>query len=281
MEQLPEKIILEFPTGFVEIYVDFFSRRIRVDNYQGDIRMIIKSVRDFAPEWTEKIIFKSRSADIDYLKSRNLIEEGFIEGYFSGSIMFFMTEYLKSERAVASASSIEQMIQNFEVKSHSVPRRNLSVAVPLSLEDADSIAQIFTETFTFYPTPMNRPDYERSVIQDGTLFFGVKESGKLVSVASAEINSYFGNAELTDCASLIECRGKGYIKTILEFIQTDLKNRDILCHYTLARANEPGINKVFFDLGFKFCGVLRQNCRIGSGMEDMVVWVQNHMESYN
>jgi putative beta-lysine N-acetyltransferase len=273
---LPELKHLKFPSGFADIYQDPYSNRIRIDNYGGSVEHVLDEIRNFIPAWTEKIIFKSRSCDRKYFESENYVMEARIPGYFSGEEMYFLVCYLKPERAQGTVVFQGVPFTDFAMEA----KLNQTIAsdnvTSLLSSDADAIAEIFGQVFQYYPTPMHQPAYVKETMEQGTIYFGIKHSGKLVSVASAEVNYKFSNAELTDCASLPECAGRGYMQDILQTVQTELLNRNIFCHYTLARAGQPGINKVFFKLGFDYCGILKQNCRIGTGLEDMSVWVKNY-----
>ena len=273
---LPELKHLKFPSGFADIYLDPYSNRIRIDNYGGVIEDVLNEIRNFAPSWTEKIIIKSRSCDRKYFESENFVPEARIPGYFSGEEMYFMVCYLKPERAFGTVVLQGDPFANFTIGAKPNQTITSDSVTSLLSSDADAIAEIFIQVFQYYPTPMHQPAYVKETMEQGTIYFGIKHSGKLVSVASAEVNYKFSNAELTDCASLPECAGRGYMQAILQRIQTELLNRNIFCHYTLARAGQPGINKVFFKLGFDYCGILKQNCRIGTGLEDMSVWVKNY-----
>ncbi len=272
---LPEKKVLNFPTGFIEVYLDPFSRRIRVDAYRGTPEDVLDQVRNLIPAWTEKIIIKSRPSDKTYFESENFLSEGHIPAYFSGEDMYFLVSYLKEDRSRAQVEFEGTPFAEFQRSTGLIENILIGDIRQLHSSDADSIALIFDLVFEYYPTPMNQPDYVRQTMDEGTIYFGVFEFGKLVSVASAEINLEFGNAELTDCATSPQFTGRGYMQAILQKIQNELLKRKITCQYTLARASQSGINKVFYNLGFKFCGILKQNCCIGTGMEDMAVWVKN------
>jgi putative beta-lysine N-acetyltransferase len=99
--------------------------------------------------------------------------------------------------------------------------------------------------------------------------------GKIVSAASAEINSFYKNAELTDCATLAEHRKFGLMKMILQELEKDLKNNGIFCAYSIARALSFGMNAALFQLGYSYRGRFMNNCYIYDKLENMNMWVKN------
>ena len=109
-------------------------------------------------------------------------------------------------------------------------------------------------------------------MQQGTTYVYIEEEGEIVSVASAEVNEIFHNAELTDCATLPVAAGKGYMKKLLYFLEQKLKREGITCCYTIARSESLSMNKAFSQLGYTYGGRLVNNCFIYSGLEDMNVW---------
>lgn len=98
--------------------------------------------------------------------------------------------------------------------------------------------------------------------------------GRCVSAASAEINDKHANAELTDCATDRDNRGRGLMHHILTALQVDPAERGIQTAYTMARAGSYGMNKAFFRLGFEYTGRLLNNCDIAGTFEDMNIWTK-------
>ena len=75
-------------------------------------------------------------------------------------------------------------------------------------------------------------------MQDGTVYFGSFFKGEIVSAASAEINTFYKNAELTDCATLVKHQKHGLMKVLLQRLERELKKTECfvsillleLCH---------------------------------------------------
>ncbi|MGD9546028.1 MAG: GNAT family N-acetyltransferase [Candidatus Krumholzibacteriia bacterium] len=142
---------------------------------------------------------------------------------------------------------------------------------------APAIAELMDATFADYPTPI-APEIIRDQIAEGTHVFRfmVDETGSVVASASAEIDHPRASAEMTDCATRPDQRGSGHMAYLLHRLARDVK-RDlgITDLYTLARADEVGMNCVFGKLGYRWTGRLINNCRMPNGWESMNIWCRN------
>ena len=69
---------------------------------------------------------------------------------------------------------------------------------------------------------------------EGTIYYVFFYQGKIVSAASAEVNTFYKNAELTDCATLKEHRKYGLMKIILQELERELTEQGIYCAYSIA-----------------------------------------------
>jgi putative beta-lysine N-acetyltransferase len=260
-------------TASISAYFDEYSRRIRVDDYSGGLGAVLELVSQNILVWTEKLILKVRPQDVPFFKDNGFQQEGFIAGYFSGIDMHFLVRYLSDERShsprVADEDAIVQAVLLVPPAVHPVHNVNVQFAGP---EDIEALARLYRESFLVYPTPVYDPVHVRKTIEEGTVYVLIREGNKVVSAASAEINSKYKNAELTDCATAEGHEGKGYMRALLQALEGDLKKRGITCFYTIARSASYGMNKVFHQLGYTFGGRMTKNCMIYSGMEDMNVW---------
>lgn len=143
--------------------------------------------------------------------------------------------------------------------------------------DAEQIAGLMTQTFEDYPTPIESELINEQIRTLANHFRVVEDSqGQLAAVASAEIDHSRASAEMTDCATRRDLRGKGLMAYILDRLERDLRGRfGITDLYTLARADEIGMNCVFSKLGYDFSGRLINNCRMPNGWESMNVWCKS------
>jgi len=260
---------------WADVCFDPINDRIRMDDYHGEPARVLELVERANPAWSTKIILKVRTPDITVFASGGYREKVIVPEYFGGDDMHFLTRYpdpkreenlLRQENAIILATIRGQ-------SPAPLVRDHTSVQVEAGLyADAVSIANIFKTVFEVYPTPMYEADYIRHTMEEGTRYAVVRSGNNPVAVASAEVNRRFGNAEITDCVTLPEFRGKGYNQAIVGSLCNGLRREGIHCLYTIARSGSFSINKVFNNLGFRYGGTLRNNVRIGSGFEDMNVW---------
>lgn len=110
---------------------------------------------------------------------------------------------------------------------------------------------------------------------EGTIYYGFYYDEEIVSAASAEVNSFYKNAELTDCATLQEHRKHGLMKILLEELEKELKSSGVYCVYSIARSLSFGMNAALHQLGYQYRGRLTNNCYIFDKLEDMNVWVKD------
>ncbi len=260
----------------ITFYEDFFSKRIRIDDYSGDFDCTITLINQSILPWVEKVIVKSRTRDVTAFERSGYRREALVKNYFSGEDMVFVTRYFSANRQVNSKDQEEErIISNLlsEPREEALPAgQSCSFA---TIDDAAALAELYRRSFAVYPTPVGDPDYVRKTIEDGTLYVFIHEHGRLISAASAEINAQYKNAELTDCATSPAARGRGLMRALLTELEQKLKKQGITCLYTIARSESYGMNKVFYQLGYSYGGRMTNNCMIYSGLEDMNVWYKS------
>lgn len=257
-------------------YLDHFNRRIRIDEYNGCIKEVCYLIKEAEQHWVEKVIVKVKKEDVPSFLAHGFTMESYIEGYFLGEGMYFFTKYLDSKRQSNQQWEVENAIIDKILSSEKNSEEFNVEEVQLVTEaDLKELSSLYKNTFPLYPTPLDKIDYLKKTMSLGTVYVCIYDNGKMVSAASAEINEDYKNAELTDCATSIEAQGKGHMKKLLSFLEKHLHERGINCLYTIARANSPSMNKVFYNLDFTFGGCLINNCYIGTGLENLNVWYKN------
>lgn len=138
--------------------------------------------------------------------------------------------------------------------------------------DVDEMAAVYRQVFESYPFPILDPAFLRTSMAEDTAFFGVRHQGRLVALASAEIDREERNAELTDFATIPEYRRKGLARFLLDTAERLLHEMGIITGYTIARAASQGMNTVFARHGYRYGGTLVKNTNICGRIEDMNVW---------
>ncbi|MEO2076523.1 MAG: putative beta-lysine N-acetyltransferase [Bacillus sp. (in: firmicutes)] len=280
MNQTASTIYLEERSYFIDVFLDPFNKRIRVDDYRGNVQQILKRIESLVEQQqAEKLIIKGRRNDFLALMENGLQPEAIVERYFLGSDAFFFSKYftidrkknehwITEDRMIHSIYQLEPSIEkNLPPKEYELKKADENCAAELSA--------MYRQVFQVYPTPLHDPAYVKKTMEDGTLYYVYFYQGKIVSAASAEINSFYKNAELTDCATLTEHRKYGLMKIILKELERELKNRGIFCSYSIARSLSFGMNAVLFQLGYSYRGRLMNNCYIYDKLENMNMWVKN------
>ena len=211
---------------------------------------------------------------------KGLLEEGFeceaqIPGFYKGEEDCWIMGAWPDEgrQELANPKQVARVMDILDAANPPTHRERV-VTSAASVEDAAAIAELIGSVFDVYPTPSDDPAYIAEDIYSGTPYRVVRDGGKIVACASADLVEGALSAELTDCATRPSHRGQGLMSAILADLIIDLKALDFETAFTMARANQVGMNLVFQRLGFDLHGTMSQSCYIGSGLEDMNVWSQ-------
>lgn len=264
----------------MDVFKDPFNKRIRVDDIRGNLHEAIAKAEELAKnELAEKLIIKGRKEQFVSLLEKGFQCEAVIDQYFLGSDAYFFCKYYTHNRKTSEFDLKEDDI----VKNVQKLQRNIeSVSPPkeyelrlIQKEDAVMLAHLYKQVFEIYPTPLHDPEYIKKTIDEGTIYYAFICANDVVSAASAEVNSFYKNAELTDCATLTEHRKYGLMKILLEKLEEELIKKGIYCSYSIARALSFGMNAALHQLGYSYRGRLVNNCYIFDKIEDMNVWVKD------
>ncbi|KRF13501.1 putative beta-lysine N-acetyltransferase [Paenibacillus sp. Soil787] len=263
----------------VSFCLDFLNKRLRVDDYLGNVDAICKRIGEIAKvNALTKVFIKSREDDWQTFLSKGCMLEGIYKGYFNGCDAYCMALYDDLERRTSDYWIKEDQILNQVLALPLKPDRPL---VPehctlriARMEDADRLSALYNQIFQTYPTPMNDPLYIEKTMREGTIYYLVESTDQLISAASAEINTVYANAEMTDCATLPAYRNQGLMRLLMHALEDELITRSITCAYSLSRALSFGMNAVFFQMGYRYYGRLTKNCDIYDKFEDMNLWTK-------
>ncbi|MBT2656280.1 putative beta-lysine N-acetyltransferase [Bacillus sp. ISL-18] len=280
MNQTASTIYVNEANYYCELYLDPFNKRIRVDDYRGNTKLLLERVTEFVTQHQmEKLIIKGRSEDFLTFIEAGFQPEAIVDRYFLGSDAHFFSKFFSPERKRNDHWITEdRMIQSIYQLSPSLDKTIPPKEYELKKADensVDELSALYKQVFQIYPTPLHNPDYIKKTMKDGTIYYVFTYQGKIVSTASAEINAYYKNAELTDCATLTEHRKYGLMKLILQELEKELRNNGIFCAYSIARALSFGMNAALFQLGYSYRGRFMNNCYIYDKLEDMNMWVKN------
>lgn len=264
----------------MEICLDPFNARLRIDDYRGNVQTMHKRVLELAMEnGFTKVFIKSRPEDWQALLSLGYMLEGVFKRYFNGGDAYSMALYFTDERRTSDywmqEDNILRQVLTLPTKpSDELLAQGYSIRLATT-EDAEQLARLYDAVFQTYPTPMNDAAYIKKVMLDGTIFYAVESNRQIVSAASAEVNALYNNAEMTDCATYPEHRKHGLMRHLIVALERELQSRNIYCAYSLARSLSFGMNAVFHQLGYEYTGRMTKNCNIFDKFEDMSLWVKD------
>ncbi len=225
-----------------------------------------------------KIFAKVPSNAADVFKTSGYREEATIPRFYNGKMgVVFFGKYFSNERlTMSNAAEIQKIINLANEKSgqgvptESLPRRfKIRKATP---DDAAGMADIYKEVFATYPFPIHNPHYLRETMKSHIDYFCVLEDGKMVALASAEMDMEGRNVEMTDFATLPSHRGNSLAVRLLARMESEMQQRGMHTAFTIARAISAGMNITFSKLGYKFTGTLVNNTNISGNIESMNVW---------
>lgn len=274
----PRGFDVEVPVAGTEIaaHVDIYSDRLRCDHPDvSDGRALGEALKQEASERGRgRIVVLARADLAEGLESASFETEAVMPGFYDGAEDCAVLGYaVRDERAAGGFTDEVARVDALLGSSEHVTARPRFVQTERAAKrDAAPIAALIDETFAQYPTPSGVPDYIGDMIESGVPFRVVRDGAGIVACASADLVPEARTAELTDCATLPICRGRGYMQAILSDLMGDLRDRGYPTAFTLARARIPGVNLAFERLGFELRGRMRRSCRIGGGLEDMNVW---------
>lgn len=265
----------------MEVYIDPFNKRLRIDDYRGNVAAIVTKAEEMAISLQkEKLIFLTRQEHFTVLVERGFQCEAKVDGYFRSSDAYYFSKYYQEERRFSKNWLMEDGI--LQAAKDTTPSK---VKIPKTYQlkkmeknEAIHLSQLYRQVFNIYPTPLNDHEYIKKTMDDGTIYYGILYNGQLVSCASAEIDALYYHAELTDCATLPQHRKYGLMKKILHTLENELRHQGIYCAFSIARAPSFGMNAVLHQLGYQYRGRLTNNCYIFDKLEDMNMWVKDLSE---
>ncbi|HZK54461.1 MAG TPA: putative beta-lysine N-acetyltransferase [Desulfosporosinus sp.] len=262
------------------ITVDVLNKRLVVNGYSEGTKPPL-----FGPHLIslavskklEKIWLWALPADVtEFLQCGYQIEGSLFHGSFQEfvvSLAYYVSESRGHSDKTQSEDDIIDGVKAEPIKpSHPLP---LEIEIQLLNESfSEQISHLLTQVFTSYPSPVEDPEYIRSLIQKGNIFVGAFLGETLISVAAGYPDPILNRCEMTDCATLEKYRGHSLTERLLAILEQEVKKRGSYTLYTLARAQSFGMNRVFYKLGYNYQGRLINNCDIAGSFEDMNIWVR-------
>lgn len=261
-----------------KLYVDYANNRIKIIDYPGIADSLIREIIEFAKqEGIGKIITNCRIPLLKPFKDAGFKVEGLINGFFCGEDAYCVSYFVDNSRSISRYHEEEDTIISKCTNNQSkfVPGLDTSFTIRnATVNDIPQMIKLFSEVFKTYPSPVFSLEYLKKVMNDKVLFKVVTCDEIVISVASADIDTVNFNAEITDCATYPEYRGKGLLSNLIYSLEEDLKQRGFFTLYSLSRAINPGINFSLSKLNYRYSGRLVNNCHICGCFEDMNIWIK-------
>ncbi len=263
-----------------ELFLDQYNQRLRVLNYEAkDVAELVMALRKLADaNGFDKIIVMASHDDWQAFLRFGYVLEAVLEYYHGGEDAFVVSKFRSQER-LDSPNLMDETLLIEQITAREISaRKSVPEGYTIRLarrEDIFSLLDLYQEIFDSYPSPLKHASYLEHIFQKESLFAVCVHDGAVVAAASAELMPGQRSAELTDCATRKEARGKGLMSHLLLRLEEELCRRAYVCAYTMARGRSYGMNSVFFQLGYEYTGRLINNCDIYGAYEDMNIWVKD------
>lgn len=260
-------------------FVDPANCRLRVQGYQGpDLPGLAQALIGMAREYRlSKVIFYALEDAAPYLEAAGYLLEGRMPRFFAGREAFCYAYFVDTQRGRSPFFSREDELLAL-VSKHKAQSQPLLpegyVVKPLAAGDVEALVQLYRTVFSSYPSPLLDPDYVKKIMASHVYFLAAFHDGRPVSAASAEIDHANLNAEMTDCATLREHRGRGLLTMLLDLLEKEMWKLHMGVIYSLSRAGSYGMNASLHRLGYVFKGRFINNCHIDGRFENMNLWVK-------
>lgn len=273
-----ETIMLAKKDYRADAVLDYFNKRLRIDDYRGNTESLLTDAYKLASDNSfTKVIVKAKACDITFLLKQQFQLEAIIKNYFHSDDAYFFTKYLSEERRKTDCwTKQDSIVTSIYEKKKTVHVQSAAFLFRTAEEhDAKKLAELYRAVFEVYPTPLHSSDYIQKTMRDGTIYYLAEKGDNIVSAASAEINSAYHNAEITDCATLPEVRKHKLMRSLILLLEQKLFENGIFCAYSIARADSFGMNAVLHQLDYEYTGRLTNNCVISTDLENMNVWCKD------
>jgi beta-lysine N6-acetyltransferase len=203
--------------------------------------------------------------------------EAAIPGLFNGcKDGLFMARYYHPDRLIDhSADRVREVLEAARDKAAPVAEGESGEDLECRLAtpaDCAQMADLYRKVFASYPFPIHDPAYLSGTMAENVIYAGIWEQGRLLALASAEVDRDGANAEMTDFATHPDCRGRGLATRLLQDLENLMIESGIRTCYTIARATSFGMNITFAKNGYEYGGTLVKNTQISGGLESMNVW---------
>ncbi|WP_054697370.1 putative beta-lysine N-acetyltransferase [Syntrophomonas palmitatica] len=270
---------LTLPSSYL-CYPEPASNRLIINDHRDLSIQMLQQIKEHASrQGIGKIISKCRNDHLDLFLENGFVQEGKITSYFAGEDAYCVSCFLQSSRAFPRHADKQDKILSqcrvmAEMKRTAEKTGCEFIIRNASTRDIPQMIKIFRQNFASYPSPVFDAKYLSKTMQGKIMYKLALADTQIVSIASADMNHMYQNAEITDCVTIPQWRGKGCLSALIGELEEDLRRWDFLTAYSLARAGNPGINLSLSSNGYCYEGRLINNCNICGNYEDMNIWTK-------
>lgn len=209
-----------------------------------------------------------------------LLEAYIPKFYKNKKDVFFVSKFLNSDRLLNIEKNELSKFNELLLEEHSLKnnlKKNVSdyLVRKLTKLDVEHMTQIYLEVFKSYPFPIHNPSYILQTMAENVQYFGVEKKGKLVALASSDVDAGGENAEMTDFATLPDHGGKNLASLLLMEMEKEMQKQGVKTLYTIARLNSIPMNKTFLRFDYEYSGTLIKNTNISGKIESMNVFYKH------
>lgn len=263
-----------------KVYVDYHNKRLKIIDFNNiSVENIKRIIRFSINQRLGKIICNCDIEFVEIFDKAKFEIEGKIKGYFKGKDAICMSYFIDSNRKICDNYPEKDLLVKkcLDVKNtfSNTNSNDIYTIRDANENDINQMIKLFTSVFSTYPSPIYDEEYLKQTMVRNVLYKVAVYNEKIVGVASADMDKENLNAEITDCATYPEYRGKCILSNIINCLESDLKNMEFITLYSLSRAINPNINIVLSKHNYNFAGRLVKNCTICGAFEDMNIWVKN------
>lgn len=241
---------------------------------------ILPTLDDIAVEnGYSKIFAKVPVSRKDEFECAGYRSEAYIPRFFNGTEgVYFMAKYHDPGRAIMDdKEKIGDLLSKACAANSS--RRDVClndgfVSGISTKADLEELASVFGSVFQSYPFPIYDAGYIRETMDENVFYFHIidENTGKIISVSSAEMDYMSKNVEMTNFATLPGYQGKGFAAFLLRMMEEEMRKFGIKIAYTIARSLSYPMNRTFAGCGYVYSGTLANNTHICGNLESMNVW---------
>lgn len=267
--------------GTVIHHGDYNKRVYLMKLDKRDLPGVIREINQIARtnKYTKIICKVPQSASPHFLADGFFTEAQIPRFYDGKESAFFMSKFLNSDRLMGVET------EQLKYFGGMLEKRNGNVAdiiepngyqvKRLQPKHSKEMAAIYREVFDSYPFPIHDEKYIEETMKDEVQYYGVESKGKLIALASSEMDKKGLNAEMTDFATPKENRGKKLSLLLLQEMERQMKEQGFKTLYTMSRLNSVGMNKTFLRSGYIYSGTTINNTNIAGQIESLNIYYKH------